>query len=341
MRRAKKNLALVLAPLLVSLLAAGGDGGCSRDFPPYNRLTDLRVLGIQSEPPAPGPGEVATLSALVFTPPGFPAPSYKWSWCPFPGLSNDGYKCQITEAEIAQMFPGQAGQVPSFDLGTGETATLPNSIDPGLLQALCAGVGGGPPLADCAHGFPFQVELTVTTDSDDPAFDEEVKAVTTARWRFDAAMPPNTNPPIGILTATVAGGSPEELTETPATTPLPRDVATQIEAQIPRAAAEPYDGFDDDGNPRPLTERLFMTWFVETGWTDDTRTSFSPTTNGDAADPAEDTRRFQKLQRNTWTPELEKDYRPNTARLYVVIHDNRGGVSWKSGIVQVKSGSAP
>ena len=89
--------------------------------------------------------------------------------------------------------------------------------------------------------------------------------------------------------------------------------------------AEPYPGFDDDKNPAPQTERLFLTWFVESGDTSDPRTSYFP-----------DSTLFANMLRNSWTPAKVKDYPPDSSRIYVVAHDNRGGVSWRAGTVNLE-----
>jgi hypothetical protein len=107
---------------------------------------------------------------------------------------------------------------------------------------------------------------------------------------------------------------------------LPRDVQTPIEATVPDGAAETYAGLDDNGLPATLRERLFLTWFIESGDTEHARTSFI-----DGRTP------FEDLVKNRWTPSLKKDYAPNTSRLFVVIHDSRGGVWWKDGIVNLES----
>src|SRR5687767_1930911 len=128
--------------------------GCGEGFPPPNRIQELRVLAIKSEPVAPAPGESTTLSALVFTPDNDPSVTYAWSWCPLPGAANDGYPCLIDEAQLAAMA-GMAGQMlPPYNLGNGPTAELTHTIDPLILQQLCAARGGtvvgGQPLSiDC------------------------------------------------------------------------------------------------------------------------------------------------------------------------------------------------
>jgi hypothetical protein len=314
-----------LAVVAIALVA--GTAGCSEDFAPFTRLESLRILGVQSDPPTPATDETATLKALVYAPPGAAVRSYAWSWCPFPGPASDGYRCLVDEEMLAQL-PGGTG-VPSFDLGTDATASFTNSIDPALLTAVCGGMlPGQPERLNCTNGFPIQIALTIDNGV------EEVKAVSTVRLRFTPTAtldPPiygleagNQIPTIDALTALLPGSS-GDITDAAETT-LPRNVGTTILATVDRAAVESYDSADDDGNPATLTERLFLTWYVETGELDNNRTSFV----SDEQAP------FADLQHNIWTPDLREDYRPSTSHLYVVIHDNRGGVSWRSGIVNLE-----
>jgi hypothetical protein len=323
----------MLALLAVPLATAAAGSACRPDFAPYNRLVELRVLGMKSEPATPVMGKTGTWSALVHTPPGFGEPAYSWSWCPFPGPANGGHRCLITEEDIATNFPALAGQVPAFYLGTGPTADLTNVFDPQLLDMLCKGTAGLPPIANCTNGFPFQVALTVTaTDSD--GNEAHVDTVVTGHWPLpDTEL--NVNPTVDRLTAAPAnrpGDDPEDITDVPPPTPLPRVVATPIMAVVASTAAESYRGRNDDGVLDDLRERLFLTWFVETGITDESRTSFTP-----PADSAEEEGRFVDLQKNSWTPGTAKDYPRDTARLYVVIHDNRGGMDWRTGTVNLEA----
>ena len=342
--------ASILVSILASILTLAVQAGCRPDFAPYNRLTSLRVLAIQSDPPTPATGETTMLSALVFTPaadPAAPVPvtvTYAWSWCPFPGAANDGHPCLLTEDQVTafEAMYGVTGQVPPFDLGAAPTAMLPNTIDPMLLTALCAGVPGAPQAPDCNGGFPVQVALSVTSFDDSGTQTDQVNAVFTVRLRFDGGptapyslSTPNAIPMIGAggITATIAG-VPTAIPglDAAATAPitLPRDTATALAADVAETEAEVYDGLDDDGNPATITERLFLTWFVETGVTDQSRTSFI---DGSTS--------FPDLLTNTWTPQRFKDYSKPDARIIVVIHDSRGGVSWQNGIGIVHLESTP
>ena len=313
-------------------LVASASGGCGADFAPFNRVTGLRVLAIQSTPATPLTGETATFSALVVTPSSEPAPplTYKWSWCPTAGVSSNGYKCPIDEAFLAaQGLP----PLPAFDLGAEPTASLANNIPSDLFAAVCSGKVTLPgqsvsfPL-DCSAGYPIQIMLTVNSDTD------ALTAVQTVKLRFDPTTPANDNPKIDGLSAILGPANmamPVPIVGSAAEGPLvtlPRQVATRLQVDMSESVAEVYLGKDDDGNPATVTERLFLTWFIETGDTDDQRTSFySGSTN------------FADLTKNTWTPGPVKDYPSDTARIYVVAHDSRGGVSWRPGTVTL--GAAP
>lgn len=304
---------------------------CSSDADPYNRLTTLRVLAVRSEPAVPAPGETATLSALVYTPPADPqAPagsgldptlSYAWSWCPFPGPAAQGYPCLVTSAEVQMVT---AGTAPDFDLGSGPTAALPHTIDPGLLERnLCLGMGGQPPL-DCTGGVPVQIKLVTKTDS----YPKGVTTVYTMRLGL-LGTDANANPAISELAAlqpSDGGGSslPVDATNSQAVT-LIRDVENplRLDPSLPDQS-ETYLGTDDSGAPAMVRERLFVTWFVETGDTKDPSTGLIV----GSSDP-------QVFLDNTWTPAVVKKYPRTTARIVLVIRDNRAGVGWFEGLVNL------
>jgi hypothetical protein len=302
-------------------LALGAGGGCAEDFPPFNRLDSLRVLAIRSEPAAPLAGQTATLTPLVFTPTDDPSLTYQWSWCPAPGPAAGGYRCLITEDELAALL-GPGIPFPPFDLGTAPTANLEAGLRPDWLAAVCSGTVPDIPRPNCAGGFPLQVSLTVKTDTD------QVDAVVTARWRFDeASQGPNANPSVDGLTATLAGGQAQAITDVldADTVTFPRDADTVLDAVVAREASETYDGLDDAGLPATLHERMFISWFVETGDTEDIHTGYIP-----------DSTPFEDMLKNVWTPAPHRLYPRGDARLFVVVHDNRGGVGWRSGIVRLE-----
>lgn len=304
------------APRVVALaFAVCGLTACSGDFDPFNRVTELRVLAVQSEPVAPAPDETTVLTPLVYTPPGETVTGYAWSWCPFA----EGATCLLSEAEL-RAAAGEAGAaIPPYDLGTGPTASLPHTIPVGLLDALCDGTPEQPAVVDCIGGFPVSVSVTVTTAT------TTVVTVRTLRLRRPGD-PANANPTIDGIT--VIDGSGEHAVDDTPTVTLPRDVETALRVSVRPEMAESYPGFDLDDRPITARERLIFTWFVESGDTDYQRTGFI-----DGIEPLED------AVANLWEPAPVAEYGRDTARLIVVMRDDREGVTWRSATVSL--GGAP
>jgi len=312
-----------LLGLLIAAMTAGA-GGCRPDFAPFNRVTALRVLGIQAEPPTPLVGESTTLSALVFTPTPDPTLTYHWTWCPLSAGSGASYQCLVKESDLTAIVQG-AGlpPLPAFDLGTDPTPTFTNSIDPMVFNFVCNNMLPNLPTRytiDCSGGLATQVMLTVTTATD------SVTAVQTLKLRPDATIPANTNPAITGLNAELGGGGVFAPVDDTGAVVLPRDVDTTVTVNVDPSAAEVYaDASSDTG---VSTERLFTTWFVETGETHDQRTSYIA---GSTA--------FGDMLKNTWKPAPTRDYPNPTAHVFAVLHDNRGGASWTGGLVTL--GTSP
>ncbi len=228
------------AILLASVLALLG---CSNgDFNRPELLNRPRILAIQAEPPQPTLGASTTLRALVYLPPapaaagscatGSASATYRWSWCPLPTTSSNGYVCPIDQNGMDQLFSALGlGPAPLLDLGTGETATFVNPFPAQLLFGLCRGdvsllpastdagaaVGGSGARQssaftcdlsagdDTSHpessrpvGFPITISLTVTP----PCATTTLPAVFTMHLPTDDSIPGNQNPvPRGISVA--------------------------------------------------------------------------------------------------------------------------------------------
>ena len=72
-------------------------------------------------------------------------------------------------------------------------------------------------------------------------------------------------------------------------------------------------------------ERLVVTWFTDAGENHLTRTSF-----------VEERIPLEKLVENRWTTPKKIDFPKTTARMFMVIRDGRGGVSWLARTVELK-----
>ena len=308
-----------LSGLLALLLLSSA--GCTEDFDPYIRLKSLRVLAIAAHPPAPAPGEVSGFVPLLYLPAPDPTLQLAWSWCPVAGTANDGYPCLVSEAELSALSQ-QAGlpPPPPYDLGTGPTAKLQHLISPALLQQICVGSPGNMAAPNCEGGFPIQIKLRVTTAA------QSIEAVRTLRLRFDPSHEPNQNLAIQGLLAEI-GGVDQPLTSAGDLLIL-RNEETTVKAVVSPEVSEEYTGKDNNLQVARLRERLIFTWFVESGDMDEGRTGYI-----DGLTP------LDVATSNEWTPGLTRDFAPTTSRIIVVIRDNRGGVSWATGVVQL--GEAP
>ncbi len=328
-----------------AVVATAAAAGCGEDFDPYTRLTSLRVLAIQSEvktQPAnasggfqvsPGPGDTATLTPVMFVPEGDVITAWSWRWCPLAGSAFNGYECAFASADEVMMMTGFT--VPDFDLGTEGTASFTNSFPPELIAGLCGGLPGVFAAPNCEGGYPIQIEMRVES-MNDPGID----VVSTLRLRIDSPppalppMPPNYNPvldptqdPLVALPVFGAGPMPIPDVADPAVT-LERDRATPIVIGLAEDQSEAYSGLDDEGNLSDQRERLTLSWFVESGDMEWEKTAF-----------IQDVEPISDTIRNSWTPAIVREYTPETARVVVVVRDNRGGVTWARG--NVRLGASP
>ncbi|MDJ0762530.1 MAG: hypothetical protein QNJ97_06020 [Myxococcota bacterium] len=298
--------------------------GCSDDFDPFNLLTKTRILAIRADPPTLAPGETATLTPLVFTPDPAP-PSFDWRWCPITKGRADGFECAVTEAAlrdaVAEINPAAAAEIPPFHLGTGPTAAFDFGFSPLLVQAICnAAIAEEIPafvdVPDCDAGLRITIRLTTT------ATDVTAVAIKDLYLVADASETPNANPSIGQIQAVLQGASPTEVTilhqDSPAM--LAPGASYDLKVSIPDTAAELFDPepTEEDPDPPSRRESLFMTWFITAGETTDTRSTFI-----DGEIP------LARLGENTWDLPDADDLSEPTARLYLVIQDERGGVNWQ------------
>lgn len=305
----------VLLAVLLAVLAATGAGACSDDFSPYNRLDKLRVLAIRSDLVAPVTGETAALTALVYAPPGETV-TLAWSWCPFAGPSAQGSRCLVDQADLAA-WSGGVPNLPPFDLGTGDSVSLANTFDPALLRQLCTGAVAGTPLPeipDCADGFPALIKLVARSSGD------QVVAVRPLRLRFEPPAEPELNPEIEGVTL-VVGGQTYAVDEL-GTAVVPRGVEASVVIAVAESSAERFTAADEAGQLVAARERLFFTWFVETGETKHERTLFIDGVTS-----------LAEARENRWTvPGTEAEPR-DRARIVIVARDSRGGVGWRTGTV--------
>ena len=296
----------------VALVWAAAVVACQPEFQPYYELQELRVMGIRADKPWFGPGEVAHIDPLIHNPdPALPL-QYSWSWCPLSSVAADGFECQISEEQLAEsgvpFLPYDLGQTPTID--------FPYPTAPEALQYACRAIaeqGNLPdfvPLPDCEKGFPVTVTLVLESET------ETIRAVKEVVLVYGPDDERNRNPVLGGLTIRRTGQNTlSPLVPEPATlVSVERGVTHQLQVRLSEESSERYTptGADDE-----TSEPLVVTWFVEGGELEKTRTSFFP---GETS--------LATAEQNDWVTPSVADFEPSQMRVYAVLRDGRGGVDW-------------
>jgi len=324
---------------LAGLLALG----CSDPYTPDYRLVKTRVLALQADPPQPQLGESTTLRALLYLHEQAEQPSYHWTWCPAPTSDSNGFVCPIDQAGFEQMLGLPAGQVPSLDLGTGETAVFTNPFPAQMLAALCSGnpdatlgggAGGQSILWPCGSG---GLPITVRMEFQTPSMPTVAPAVFKIYLPTDATQPGNSNPVVGGLS--IVDPPPLDTPEPPGVPTLKRKQQYKMALDMTDSVSETFigwtrdslGGYATDANGKHIVgsvqELISVKWYVEGGDLGDdmgnggSDTGYNPyatsppQTMADAVD-------------NTWKTPKPIDYDQGAARIFAVVRDDRGGVNW-------------
>ena len=295
----------------VVLVALGAATGCGADFDPYSLVKGFRLLAIGADDPWIGLGQSTVLRALVVS--DEPV-QYRWSWCPWTTGSLDGFRCAIERDDLQAIVDRELGAgvvtIPSFELGTTETATIVHAVTPALRDAFCKFIETqnipeftNPP--DCGEAIEVTIRLEVESNG------KRIEGIKTMRFVFDTTAL-NRNPTIRgarIASSDIAGDG---------STKVERAAQHPIELDIDPAVSE-TSVTPPTATATATTERedLIVTWFIESGAIDKRRTSFI---DGDLS--------FENLGANMWSAPHANDFASDRTRFFFVIRDRRGGVSW-------------
>ena len=247
--------------------------------------------------------------------------SYTWSWCPVTLGSLAGYDCAVDEDQVREAMednvPGSSALLPSFDLGTEPTAAFSLDIPAAALSALCETEIEvdieGLDLSDlfsCDEGLSITIRLDVATDT------EQVSAVKEVLLLTEDASDRNENPSIGSVFLADDGGDVEIGQDAFV---LTAESWHDLRVSVPSGAAQSFTpaATDDDPDPEAREESLFMTWFVTGGETEAQRTTY-----------IEDEVPMETLENNSWRTPAVDETADGSARFFLVLQDERGGVTW-------------
>lgn len=300
-------------------LAALTGAGCESDLPSYNQLQGFRVLALRASPPTLSQGESTTLDALTFVE-GEPNPSlrYRWSWCPARLPSAMGGDCALDEAAFARLL-GLAQDEINFGLGEEATAKLTYPGQPEGYRMACENSAGsaaqGAVVFSCKGGFPISVRADITYREQTIRVQKEV------RLRFDD-LPANKNPELGAISFRKVNSTtdPESWPESTAAR-LALGERYEVHVKVDEASVERFvpEATVVDPSPKERPESLYISWFVSSGEMAENRTSF-----------LEDGASLAELGKNEWLLPKAGDEKRDAARTFLVLRDERGGVSWLS-----------
>lgn len=314
--------------LLLLVLAVSG---CKPELDDTLSLIDgPTVLAIVSDPPEAAPGASVTYRALYVGGEGDTQATLGWAHCldrkPLAELGPVSPRC----------FDGEAEWLRPLGTGSEVAAILPSNgcrnFGPEVPEASVDEPSGRPVDPDASGGFYQPVILEVENENTG-----RLHAIGQTRLSCGiAGVTPdilgayqrryvsNSNPAVaGLL---VDGQRWKEGDPLPGTQVVSPGQTVELRVhwdgceQAPCTGAEPYVSFDPVS--RTLVDRresIRISWYGDTG-------TFAEDRSGRAPD---DLRTFSA---NTWTaPDTA-----GTARLWVVIRDDRGGVGWAGYVVEVR-----
>lgn len=332
--------------------------GCmDRDFNTPWLLNNLRVVAMRAEPPQPATGQSTTVSALVYQPPAGTDLSkhevvtgYRWEWCPTAMSAQDPRECPVSQDLADQLFAGIPNVPRLKDLGTNATATFTNPFPASLLASLCQdGLKALPAFAGMADervsnlgfacniaGFPITIKLVVYSQVGDDPTPKEYPAIFKIYLPVNDDIAPNQNPVVGAISLR-EGGTSYPIDEAGTWSAVHGGEAPLL-IDVPLSSSEPLPDWKSvylkkDPHLKP-NEQLTAFWFTEGG-------EFGADHKGGkmtayyGGDPNDRVAPFSNLLENTLKPYKANKYDGDSARLYVVVTDIRGGVSWTTGVLRI------
>ncbi len=313
----------------VSLLAALASSACVPDFDDEtSRITGPRVLAIRAFPAEAPKNQQVELTALIATPDGSEPEAPAWSLCldrkPLSELGPLSPRCLASpepEPEIAQAL-GEGVQV---------TATLPAKVcqlfGPERPDPKAGEPSGRPVDPDPTGGFYQPVLSWLAGSAVLGAIRLECPlsgATREATVEYNERHRENQNPELAAFELLRADGSSAELDaeETPS---VARGERIGLRARFGDCAdaegclgAESYLVYDREAERlEERRETLVVSWFSSAGKLDEERSE------GDQGPEHAATNRFTVPNQ------------PGDVRLWAVVRDDRGGVSWRAGRLRV------
>jgi hypothetical protein len=308
-----------LLPRLFALLALG----CNPPtFDPPSLVRSARILAVSADPPYAMPGETVNMTALAFDGRASPAAPMQLYFLPVPCVNPPGdayYGCFPPIGALVS--PGvDLGPIlnlgPDFSFQMPADALIPH-VDGGdepyglavVFTIACAGhVEYAPPPRGAS---PDTVPFGCFDDRGHRLGADDFVFAYSLVYAFQDRI--NRNPAIEQVTfagAPVDATAGITLEHCPGSGSCPKQ---KLDVVVPRTSQE-ADPTNLDTEGHPLGELIYVKYYVTGGKVaNDTMVLFDPRRG-----------RLVKTGDDYRAPELPGEY-----RLWVVVHDNRGGVAWQ------------
>lgn len=316
--------------LFVSISSLFAASACVPDFDDEtSRITSARVLAIRAFPAEAPKNQKVELTALIASPDGAESEVPAWSLCvdrkPLSELGPVSPRCLASPESEPEVVQG-LGQ------GLEVTATLPAKVcqlfGPERPDPKAGEPSGRPVDPDPTGGFyqPVLSWLGDTAVLGAIRLDCPLSGATReATVEYNERHRENQNPELDAFELLRSDGNGEEL-DSEAIPGLARGEQVTLRARFGACAdaesclgAESYLLYDREGERlQERRETLVVTWFSSAGALDEERSDG----NLDGELPA---------ATNTFTAPNE----PGEVRLWAVVRDDRGGVSWRAGRLRV------
>lgn len=300
------------------------------DFEPFSLVEGVRVLAIAADAPYAAPGQTVTMTSLAVDGRKSPAGTLDLAWFPDVCVNPAGDAYYSCFADFARRFPPHLDLTTRLQHAEAFSFQMPDDVirrrdTTGTPYGLAVLFG-----AACAGHLQYEPERA-SASSDRVPFgcrEDSGREVGSDAFVFAYALVyafqdrENANPSITHLTFGGKAIDPAEGIVVPHCTKSKIDdcPSTDLDVVVPSSDQERDPG-DLDASGNPLKEQIYVEYFVTAGkMKADSVTLFDP--------------------RRGRLSDTNDEYRPPLAageqRLWAVLHDNRGGVSWEELPLHVK-----
>jgi hypothetical protein len=288
---------------------------CGNDLPRASRITDLRVIAVQADAPYASPGESVTLDALAVDPRGREL-TWGWTTCPNPKNSStlgclDSLRERREKGEDIRLVTGTGLSKFTVDVPDDAMSSLPAEFRDralvGVVAVACPGTLEPDLLAETTAADPVPV---VCHDRDTGARLGPFDFVVGMKRIFVRAQDRNQNPVIASILwdgETWAEDDVKTVTACDKETDAISDCSKTFQHHVSAVPSEESFESGTTESGAPFEEQIVVQYYGTEGtFADDVRIGRDPETSWAAV----------------------SNSRGKETRFWLVVRDNRGGVTW-------------